>query len=480
MTNTVELVFIPCPGMGHLPPMLELADRLAIREPRLSISVLLVRFPDDTKVEHYARSVAPVLSPRVKISFLPLKDGVVGHNSTDFVFKLIESHRPDVMDAVVGLRCVSAFVVDMICTSMMDLATSIGVPSYVFCPAGATFLGFMYYLLESSDRHGKDFTEYADSDDMVDFPGLLKPLPATVLPLVMVKKETKDLCLGFIRKMREAKGVLVNTFAELEPTALKYLSELEVPPVYPVGPMVRSNRPVEATNSCAEIFDWLDNQPELSVVFLCFGSRGSFSKDQVKEIAVALEKAGHHFLWSLKTPPEKDNIRISDDYQSFDGILPEGFLERTSGIGRVIGWAPQAEILVHPSVGGFVSHCGWNSILESVWSGVPIGTWPQYSEQQFNAFLMVEELGLGVDIKMDYKVDLETGLGLTLVGADEIEKAVRDIMEEGSERRKKVKKMGQIGRKALKEEGGDSSSYHSLGRFIHDVLTNNPRRSSLC
>ncbi|KAF2319833.1 hypothetical protein GH714_019518 [Hevea brasiliensis] len=109
--------------------------------------------------------------------------------------------------------------------------------------------------------------------------------------------------------------------------------------------------------------------------------------------AAFLEHSGYRFLWSVRRPPPPGKLASPSDYENPQEVLPEGFSERTAAIGKVIGWAPQAAILAHPAVGGFVSHCGWNSVLESLWFGVPIATWPMYGEQQFNAFEMVIELG---------------------------------------------------------------------------------------
>lgn len=86
----------------------------------------------------------------------------------------------------------------------------------------------------------------------------------------------------------------------------------------------------------------------------------------------------------------------------YNQVLPDGFLDRTAGKGKVVGWLPQAAVLGHVAVGGFVSHCGWNSILEGIWHGVPIATWPLYAEQQLDAYQLVKELGLGVEISLDY------------------------------------------------------------------------------
>lgn len=209
---------------------------------------------------------------------------------------------------------------------------------------------------------------------------------------------------------------------------------------------------------------WLDNKPAKSVVFLCFGSYGSFGAPQLREIAIALERSGLRFLWSLRQAQK--TFEMPSECTNPEEFLPQGFLDRTRDAGMLCGWAPQAEVLAHSATGGFVSHCGWNSTLESLWYGVPIAAWGLYSEQQINAFEMVKDLGLAVELRMDYRMG---GGDCGLVVADEIEKAVRSVMDGDGEVRKKVQEMSEKCRRAVVEGG---SSFGSLGSLIEDVLAN--------
>ncbi|KAL0545896.1 hypothetical protein IC582_015793 [Cucumis melo] len=265
----------------------------------------------------------------------------------------------------------------------------------------------------------------------------------------------------------EIKGVLINTCEEIESYVVNMMSSgssSQVPSLYCVGPILNLKNTVNQVN----ILKWLDDQPQASVVFLCFGSMGSFDEEQVKEIAQGLERSGVRFLWSLRQPPPKGKWVAPSDYADSKDVLPEGFLDRTASVGKIIGWAPQVEILAHPSIGGFVSHCGWNSTLESLWYGVPMVAWPMYAEQQLNAFQMVVELGLAREITLDYQKDYRIERS-KLVTAEEIESGIRKVMNEGDEIRKKVKAKSKEVRKAVMEGG---SSYISLVHFINDVLAN--------
>ncbi|XP_019174295.1 PREDICTED: anthocyanidin 3-O-glucosyltransferase 2-like [Ipomoea nil] len=130
--------------------------------------------------------------------------------------------------------------------------------------------------------------------------------------------------------------------------------------------------------------------------------RWRFSRGSSEEIAYALERSGQRFLWALRKPPSPGSVVLTE-YTNLEEVLPEGFLERTKSIGKVIGWAPQTAVLAHPAVWGFMSHCGWNSILESIWFGILIATWPMCTDQQANAFQLVRDIGVAVEIKMDYR-----------------------------------------------------------------------------
>ncbi|KAF7833759.1 UDP-glycosyltransferase 71K1-like [Senna tora] len=158
----------------------------------------------------------------------------------------------------------------------------------------------------------------------------------------------------------------------------------------------------------------------------------------------------------MRSPPTKDNA---------DRAVPEGFLEWMEDKGMICGWAPQVEVLAHKAIGGFVSHCGWNSILESLWFGVPILTWPIYAEQQLNAFMMVREFGIAVELRLDYRNGCDD-----LVMADEIERGITQLMKRDSEVYKKVQEMKEKARKSVLSGG---SSFISTGRLIEDMVLQN-------
>nr|BAD52004.1 UDP-glucose:flavonol 3-O-glucosyltransferase [Dianthus caryophyllus] len=392
---------------------------------------------------------------------------------------VIHLHKPIVKQAIEdlvrdGLFKPVGFVVDMFCAEMVDLANEMNVPTYLFFTSGASFLNFLLYAQSlADDRPEIDIVrEFSRRDFSALVPGFQNPVTSNVIPALLQEKSGCELLLNFARKFREMKGILVNTYAELEPYGLQALAKGDgkrIPPVYPVGPILELHKKSgRGTTSMDEsVIQWLDAQPESSVVFLCFGSWGSFDEEQIKEIANGLEQSGHRFLWALRKPPPKGKLAAPSDNEPYVEGPPGRFLERTSGRGKIVAWAPQVEVLAHRAIGGFVSHCGWNSTLESLWFGVPMATWPMYAEQQMNAFELVKDLNLAVEIRMDYKRDLVMGKSNFAVTAEEIENGVKTLMNADGKLRSRVTKMSEEGRKAL-EEGG--SSHDNLEHFIEDVL----------
>ncbi|XP_031091200.1 anthocyanidin 3-O-glucosyltransferase 2-like [Ipomoea triloba] len=486
MEDAIELVFVPTPSMGHLVSAVGTANLLLQRRPHLSITVLIMKMPlfPGSNINSYIDSLLADekdMHPRLKLVLLPEDlDALKRHADKISIFHaFLDSQKNKVRDycinefqkspAVSGRR-LAGFVADIFCTDkIMDVADEFGVPTYVFYALGAAMLGLLFHFRSLKDDHGIDASDFLDSDPDLNIPAYFKPFPVKLLPNLPF--------FDFTTRIREAKGVIVNTFFDLEPYAIQSLSkDKRFPPVYPLGPILNLNRHMKNNQESAkQIFKWLDDQPDSSVVFLCFGSGGAFSGPQVKEIAYALERSGQRFLWALRKPPSPGSV-LPTEYSNPEEVLPKGFLEKTKSIGKVIGWAPQTAVLAHPAVGGFVSHCGWNSTLESIWFGLPIATWPMSVDQQANAFQLVREIGTAVDIKMDYRVDSRDPnnnipIVPEIVNAKEIEIGLTSLMDYSTPNsvRTKAKEFKEKSRKAL-EEGGSSINF--VESFFDNVINN--------
>lgn len=231
-----------------------------------------------------------------------------------------------------------------------------------------------------------------------------------------------------------------------------------------IGPIL----PAEFTSSSSSSSDrnqerhkclrWLDEQEPNSVIYVAFGSTTTLSDSEIQELGLGLERSRVKFLWV---------VRDADKGDVFDGEvrraeLPENFEERTEELGLVIrDWAPQLQILAHPSIGGFMSHCGWNSCVESIANGVPVAAWAMHSEQPLNALLVTEVLKIGVVVR-DWTQRMEP------VKAEVIEHAVRRLMasEEGDEMRRRAADLGGAVRRGAQAGG---ASRVELDSFIAHI-----------
>ncbi|CAN1749087.1 UDP-glycosyltransferase 71K2 [Linum perenne] len=467
---------IPIPAVGHIPPVVEFAKRLTGRNSQLSVTIVLIRTPFSPEVDSFSDSLAETISePK-----LPPADSHTSVHS--FFTKFLDSQTEAVKEALAerfsGDSSVSlvGFVVDILTTAMTGLGKELGVPSYLFFPSCAAFLG---QLMDLPATGYSPELAAGDPDGEIVYPSYAHPVPNRMLPEIILDGKGYRELMEHTRKYNEVDGIVVNSFDMLESRALRSRNgDKTFPPVFPVGPVLNlkgHDTYGNTSSSSQKAMTWLDAQPPKSVVFMCFGSLGSFSDAQLKEVAIGLEQAQHvRFLWVIRRKSSEKATLHSDDCEAALKPLGEGFLERTKDRVMVCGWLPQAAILSHNAIGGFMSHCGWNSTLESIWHAVPILAWPMYSEQQMNAFYLVRELGLAVELRADYRIWEGDEDGEMSVKGDEIARKIELVMDEESDVRKKVKEMSELGKSSLGEGG---SSFDSMGRFIDLVIKNKPNHS---
>ncbi|CAL5062625.1 unnamed protein product [Urochloa decumbens] len=471
------IVFIPCWESGHFMSMIAAGKRmLDAAAGALSLTVLVMRAPTAAKASEVEAHVRREAASGLDIRFLnlpavePSTGGFVA--SEEFNFRYTQRHAPHVEEAIAGLAPtpVAALVVDLFCTPLLDVAADLAaVPRYVYFASTAAFLALMLRLPAFRDDLA---ARLRGTEGTVHVPGL-PPVPLRYMPACLSRDKigNYEWFADYGRRFMDARGIIINSSVELEGGVLDAIADgrcvpgRPAPAVHAIGPVIwfaAREQQQQQTHVCVQ---WLDAQPAGSVVFLCFGSKGFVDTAQVAEVAAGLERSGHRFLWVLRGPPSAGSSHPTD--ADLDAMLPGGFLERTQGRGLVWpAWAPQKEVLAHPAVGGFVSHCGWNSALESMWFGVPMAPWPLYGEQHLNAFELVREMGVAVQLK-----DMEASEVGYFVEAAELERAVRGLMggtEEGRKAREKAAEMKAACRKAV-EEGG--SSHAALRKLMAEMTT---------
>ncbi|RLN24684.1 anthocyanidin 5,3-O-glucosyltransferase-like [Panicum miliaceum] len=460
------VVLYPSLGVGHLNPMAQLAKAL-LRRGGVAVTIAIVDPPEKDAVLAAALARLAAASPSIAVRLLPIPPSSRASNKgcSHPIMPILDALRAASPALREFLRsqapAVDAVVVDMFCTDALDVAAELAIPAYIFYPSAAGDLAV--YLQLPDFRRAVPSSPKDMGKAPLGFAGV-PPVRALDMPDTMQEWESDvgRVRLQQIARMPEATGILVNSFEWLESRALKALRDghclpgRSTPKIYGVGPLVDGGG-TDKNGERHACLEWMDEQPKRSVVFLCFGSMGTFSAAQLKETARGLERSGHRFLWAVRS----SRVEQSNSPQlGLEALLPDGFLERTKDRGMVLkNWAPQTEVLRHQAVGAFVTHCGWNSALEAIVSGVPMICWPLYAEQRLNKVHMVEEMKVGVAVE---------GYDEELVAADEVEAKVRLVMESeaGKKLRERLAMAKEMAADAIKEGG---SSYVELGEFLRGL-----------
>lgn len=213
---------------------------------------------------------------------------------------------------------------------------------------------------------------------------------------------------------------------------------------------------------------WLDSWPQSSVIYVCLGSLNRVTPNQLIEIGLGLEATKRPFIWVLRGAYRREEME--------KWIQEDGFEERVKGRGILIrGWAPQVLILSHRAIGAFLTHCGWNSTLEAICAGVPMVTFPMFSDQFYNEKLVVQVIETGVRLGAETAVHFgdedKFGAEFVQVKRDNVREAIEKVMgeegEEKKERRERARKYAEMAKEAIGEGG---SSYNNMSKLIEELM----------
>ncbi|KAK4385533.1 Beta-D-glucosyl crocetin beta-1,6-glucosyltransferase [Sesamum angolense] len=406
---------LPWLAYGHISPFLELAKRLSHR----NIQTYLCSTP--ANLSSIKNKIPGKYSSSIHLLELHLPDflpQLPPHNHTtnglppnllSTLRKALDSSKLDFSRILKSLQP-DLLIHDILIEWAAGAAFSHNIPSVSFLTSSAAMFSFYYHSLTKPDE--------------VEYP----------FPAIKFTGPEQDMINGNIEAFRKrsqerdldnqgaAQVVLIKSSREIEGKYIDYLSQLTETRIVPFGPLVSADPSPDDGN--ADLMEWLGKKGEFSTVFVSFGSEYFLKREEIEEIAYALEALSDvNFIWVVRFPGDEEK-RVQDE-------LPGGFLERTQERGKIVEkWAPQAKILGHPSVGGFVSHCGWNSLMESIHFGVPIIAMPKQFDQPVNAKLVVE-LGVGVGVDRDERGRFTR---------KEIGKVIKDVVvgKIGQELRRKV------------------------------------------
>eukprot|EP01018_Ginkgo_biloba_P030939 Gb_24779 [translate_table: standard] len=472
-------VLVPVPAQGHVRPLMNFARILAARG---FFITFVTTDPFAGPVFSQNKDFVPPPNPEQLRSlrgfrFLSIRDYVPAdyirltdsleymqalHKLAPAIVRLLRS----VEDGVPPITCI---VSDCFFAATHEVATALGVPRVVFwtfCATAAIATSNSRLLLSEGYIPVRVKDTKRPEDLITCLPGNIPPLWPTELLAAFRIEDISD--AGFQIMLYEADMqskadyVLVNSFEELEgPETISGLSQGY--PALAIGPVFLAESLTDNTGAAVtvaasswkedlECLKWLDTQAPGSVLYVSFGSLVTMSNLQLQELALGLKASQQPFLWALRPDAAEDK----------PAVLPEGFVEDTRGRGVVVEWTPQRKVLSHPSVGGFMTHCGWNSTLESIAFGVPIIGWPVRDDQFLNCRFAKEIWKMGMDFGS--RCEDEN----VLVMRDEVEKVVRDLMQgpHGKELRNNALKLKESATKAVMPGG---SSFKNLDKFEEDM-----------
>lgn len=269
-----EVVIIPSPGVGHLVSTLEFAKLLLNRDNRLRITVLVMKFPHTTETDVYTKSLP--IDDSLNVIDLPECSLPPNSNITSGMVDLLKAQKPNVKRAVSNLTkaaengVLAAFIVDMFCTTMIDVAKEFSVPTLVFFTSGVAFLGLNLHIHNMFERDNVDSTQLLQQTELA-IPSFANSVPLNTLPSSVLRKEWESFFMSYAKGLKNADAIIVNSFEELESYAVhSFVSHPDLAglPIFPVGPILNPETKTKGTVDSDNIVKWLDDQPPSSVVFL--------------------------------------------------------------------------------------------------------------------------------------------------------------------------------------------------------------------
>ncbi|MCO5592314.1 hypothetical protein L7F22_046314 [Adiantum nelumboides] len=404
-----HVVAVAVPAQGHLNPVMRFCKLVAKQD---GFIVTFVNFDQTQKLQDAAaednpnpQQQSPAAAPhplvrraRISVPGVDLSNGF-SLSFHHFYQALLSVIVPELEQLILSLKSqgppVTCLLSDFNFTlPIQDVADKLGIPCVVLYPCSASRLLLTHYVSQGELISFEEVKEASVTSEQGrklfrELPGLPTLYNTDIPHFKHVTDETVPLWTNSIKSWQvcdtRAHAVVVNSFEDLEASTFATLSKCCKVPIYDVGfwaePLLRES----ATSLWKEdkgCMSWLDQQPALSVLYISFGSIALLSKSQYEEFLNGLLSSQQRFLWVLR-PGLVENL----DYTS--SVVD--IVSKSHGRGLVINWAPQLQVLVHPSVGGFLTHCGWNSTSESIASGVPMLCWPYFGDQPLNARCIVDE-----------------------------------------------------------------------------------------
>ncbi|GJW93539.1 UDP-glycosyltransferase 85A8-like protein [Tanacetum coccineum] len=464
---------IPYPAQGHINPMMKLAKLLHVKGFHISFvnnhynHKRLLRSRGASSLDGLPDfrfySIPDGLPPsdvEATQSIPALCESVPKHSLEPFC-ELITSLNGSEESEVPPVSCI---ISDGCMSFTLEAAERFGLPEVLFwTPSACGVLAYTRYhdLVQRGYTPFKDMSDITNGylDTSLDWIPGMDNIRLRDLPSFIRTTDIDDVMLNYLihetAAIPRASAVIINTFDDLEQESVKPIIAMNTR-TFTIGPLHMMQQYVDddrlkhvGSNLWKEdvsCINWLDTKDPGSVVYVNFGSITVMTKEQLIEFGWGLANSQKDFLW----------ITRPDIVGGDEAMMPPEFVQETKGRGMVTSWCPQEEVMKHPAIGGFLTHCGWNSTIESISNGVPMTCWPFFAEQQTNCRYLCIEWGIGMEIDANVK-------------REEVEAQVREMMD-GAKGEKMRSKALEWRKKAEEAVAISGSSYLNFEKLVSDVL----------
>ncbi|KAH7668897.1 UDP-glucuronosyl/UDP-glucosyltransferase protein [Dioscorea alata] len=458
-------LLLPYPAQGHIIPLLELAQSMHINH-GFTVTFINTHFNHARLFSTFPPSQSTATNP--SFNFVSIPDGMQpgdDHNDIAKLCNALKTFMPLSLEQLITKMNnqehdkPTCFIADQGMGWALDVAKKTGLRSAVFAASSATTFTSVWNipnLIEQGIINERDGSAKRPGQVFRLSPGT-PPMNVDNLSWnCFLNSESNKIIFQYVyannKAMKNVEYVIFNSFYEAEKEIFDYLNSSNM---LHIGPLLSKQTSPVPFARCFWAEDktckaWLDKQRDDSVIYVAFGSLAMLDQIQFEELALGLELTGRPFLWVVR-PDITGKISI---------CLPEGFSDRIGDRGKVVEWSPQQEVLPHPALACFMSHCGWNSTIEGLSNGVPFLCWPYFADQHQNQTYVCDVWKTGLKVMHD-----ENGL----ITKEEIRDKVEQLLGDG-EIKKRALALKEIAIKSVEKGGSSFENFNTFATaFKHNV-----------
>ncbi|XP_068337136.1 UDP-glycosyltransferase 87A1-like [Pyrus communis] len=442
-----HVVALPYPGRGHINPMMNLCKLLSSKNPQLLITFVVTE-------EWYGFIESDPKPDNIRLATIPNVIPSEHSRAKDFaafleaVWTKMEAPVEQLLDELE--QPVTAIIADTFLVWALRVGSRRNILVASLWTPSPTMFSMLHHfeLLKENGHFPLDVSERGD-ETIEYIPGVSTTSVADLPPAFFADHQNvfPKVLEAVSQAVEKAQYLLFTSVYELDPQVFEALKAKFAFPIYPIGPSIpyfELSKTLPTNQNDIDYLHWLDSQPKKSVLYISMGSFRSVSKSQMDEIAAGVKSSCVRVFWVARGDASELRDCVGD-------------------LGLVVPWCDQLRVLCHDSIGGFWSHCGWNSTLEAVYAGLPILTCPISWDQIPNGKQIVEDWRIGYRVKKKVGVEL-------LVSSKEIAELVKKFMdvesEEGKDLRERAKQLQEVCRGAIANGG---SSDRNLDAFLKDI-----------